>query len=61
MDSGQLSQKKSQEGLEKPFAANPGVVHELEKAQVQRQLLLGDAAMGTQVRSAAATRTPRGC
>ena len=46
MDSGQLRQQQSQEGLEQPFATNPGVVRKLEKAQVQRQLLLGDAVMG---------------
>ncbi|EAR20326.1 hypothetical protein NB231_03000 [Nitrococcus mobilis Nb-231] len=46
MDSGQLRQQESQERLGKPFAANPGVVHELEEAQIQRQLLLGDTPMG---------------
>src|SRR4051812_45833650 len=33
------------EGAKEGFAAAPGVVHELEKAEIQRQLLLRDAPM----------------
>ncbi len=32
MDSGQLPQKEPQERLEKPFTANPSVMHELEES-----------------------------
>jgi hypothetical protein len=48
MDSGQLRQQNGEEGREQAFAAYSGVVHELEEPQVQRQLLLRDAAMGAQ-------------
>ncbi len=46
MDFSQLSQKQLQERFEQAFSANPGVMDELKKAKIQRQLLLGDAPMG---------------
>ena len=36
------------EGSEQGFAASAGVVHELEEAEIERQLVLRDAAMRAQ-------------
>jgi hypothetical protein len=54
------------EGSEQGFAASARVVHELEEAEVERQLVLRDAALARcrgagAARSAAATRSPRWC
>src|SRR3954470_20365269 len=38
-----LSHQGCDEGAKEGFAAAPGVVHELEEAEVERQLLLRDA------------------
>jgi transposase-like protein len=38
-----LSHQGCDEGAEKGFAAAPGVVHELEESEIERQLLLRDA------------------
>ena len=48
MDSGQLLQKHGQKRLEQALAPHTDIVDKLEKAQIQRQVLLGDAPMGTQ-------------
>ena len=48
MDSGQLRQEKLQERSEQAFTANPSVMHELKETEIQRQLFLGDAPMGSQ-------------
>jgi hypothetical protein len=40
--------KKLQERSEQGFAANPSVMHELKEAEIQWQLFLGDAPMGSQ-------------
>src|SRR3712207_8373698 len=37
------SHQSRDEGAEEGFASAPGVVHELEEAEIQRQLLLRDA------------------
>src|SRR3954464_681785 len=42
-DGGTSHHQSGDEGGEESFAAAPGVVHELEKAEIQRQLLLRDA------------------
>ncbi len=38
-----LSHQGCDEGAEKGFASAPGVVHELEESEIERQLLLRDA------------------
>src|ERR687890_1715870 len=40
-----LSHQGCNEGAEEGLAAAPGVVHELEEAEIERQLLLRDAPM----------------
>jgi hypothetical protein len=48
MDSSQPHQKKLKERSEQAFTANPRVIDELKEAEIHRQLLLGDAPMGSQ-------------
>src|SRR4051812_7126142 len=43
-----LSHQGCDEGAKEGFAAAPGVVHELEEAEVERQLLLRDAPVRTE-------------
>ena len=42
-DGGTSHDQSRNEGAKESFAPAPGVVHELEKAEIQRQLLLRDA------------------
>ena len=41
-DGGASHDQSRDEGAEESFAPAPGVVHELEEAEIQRQLLLRD-------------------
>src|SRR4051794_11452716 len=43
-----LSHQGCDEGAEEGFAAAPGVVHELEEAEIERQLVLRDAPVRAQ-------------
>src|SRR3954451_12159036 len=49
-DSGELRDQEPDQRSQQCLAAFPNVMHELEEAQVNRQLLLGDPAVGTQPR-----------
>lgn len=54
MDSSQfalLGDQEFQQGSEQAFASAADVVHELEKAQVERQFLLRNSPMGPQPRA----------
>src|SRR3954447_23600441 len=42
-DGGASHDQSRDEGAKESFASAPGVVHELEEAEIQRQLLLRDA------------------
>src|SRR3954465_429317 len=45
-DGGTSHDESRDEGAKESFAPAPGVVHELEEAEIQRQLLLRDAPCG---------------
>jgi hypothetical protein len=45
---GGLSDEHAEQGGQEMFTPNTGIMHELEKAQVQGQLLLRDPPMGPQ-------------
>ena len=47
-DGGTSHDQSRDEGAKESFASAPGVMHELEKAKIQRQLLLRDAAVRPQ-------------
>src|ERR1700712_5805005 len=42
------SDERSDEGAEQGFAASARIVHELEEAEIKRQLVFRDAPLGTQ-------------
>lgn len=46
-----LGDQEFQQGSEQAFASAADVVHELEKAQVERQFLLRNSPMGPQPRA----------
>src|SRR3954452_25025279 len=50
-DGGASHDQSRDEGAEESFAPAPGVVHELEEAEIQRQLLLRDTPVWPQPRA----------
>ena len=48
MDSRLLAQQQTEEGIHEPFAAIFGIVDKLEEAEIKKQVLLSDSAVGSQ-------------